>query len=136
MDTKQDRKMIGACGECYRHFDDDDRCIECKRCPNCCEGLADSIFPHVPRTKGQVKDELYKRRLKHLNDQFGKSWAKEKPTKPGWYWYFDDEEFPPEILKINEDLMVVNVDITVPMEEYPGAWLGPLELPEKQNERS
>ena len=67
------------------------------------------------------------------------TWAAEKPTSPGWYWYRPDTEVLPIIVAVQkrEDiagfvklfaLFVESLDM-LEIENLPGQWAGPLPSP-------
>lgn len=58
-------------------------------------------------------------------------WTTETPKIEGWYWFYDDGVmFVLEVTKIGKRMRVElgNLD-NVPIANFGGHWLGPLEFP-------
>lgn len=64
-------------------------------------------------------------------------WTKEKPTKPGWYWFRSETEYGTcttvlEIRNVQGGLVVVETIAIYPLEEFrEGEWAGPIPEPEE-----
>lgn len=58
-------------------------------------------------------------------------WTKEKPTKPGLYWYWKTGITNPYIVEIDDQFRVVTTYGVTDLEFSDGYWFGPLETPGK-----
>jgi hypothetical protein len=58
-------------------------------------------------------------------------WTKEKPTKPGLYWYWESEISNPYIIEVDDQFKVITTYSVFVLGLYGGYWLGPLETPGK-----
>lgn len=113
------------------------------------EDLDDEWFRELKEAKASPEPEPYDG-LKEIKG----SWTKEKPTKPGYYWFYRKCDRIPELLQISfqnsrNDFMIQRCGIGTDRGFFTlnkanpingtnlwpeGYWLGPLEAPTSRND--